>query len=117
MPSLNSTKALTIKAGPILTACPGRHFGFYVFNASQRRGELWETQYESVRDASWVMWVGQSVCPNRSQVPLAKIFFLTNKGQEIAAEASEKKCLGLELSDTNPITNNLEMTVGNPDPH
>lgn len=57
--SLNSTKALTIKGGPILTACPGRHLGFDVFNVGDRRGELWETQCESVRGALWVMWVGQ----------------------------------------------------------
>lgn len=59
MPSFDSTKALTIKAAPILTACPGRHFGFDVFYACDRRGELWEIQYESVRGDSWEMWVGQ----------------------------------------------------------
>lgn len=112
MPSLDSTKALTIKAAPILTACPGRHFGSDVFNDCDRREELWEKLYESVRGASWVMWVG--LFPNRREIPLGKIFFLTNKGQ---AEASEMKRLGLELSETNPITNTLEVTVGNPDPH
>ncbi|KAL1773399.1 kinesin KIF20A [Sigmodon hispidus] len=41
-PSLDYTKALNIKATPILTACSSRHFDFDVFNACESCGELWE---------------------------------------------------------------------------
>lgn len=71
-----------------------------------------------IRSRCLVGNVGGSVCPNRSEVPLGKkISFLTDKGQGIAAEASEKKRLDLELSDTNTRMNNMEVSVGNPDPH